>query len=440
MSIFWGDWDYQNDNPSLNGMRVGSTVTWSAVSHTSTSVTATVKIYTENRFRYTNDTQKLSYNWTTNTKTFVNNQGTDTSGGGAVLRDTQEWTYTYPTDSYHTSPGTAFFNSFLSETTNGVTPFVYHWLAIPARPADYPTPPTSVTSTPGNGIVTIGFGAPTDNGGVAISYYEYKINDDTGYTTIETNPFNVNGFNGNPLTVSIRAVNGAFLASPTASATSTPRTVPGVPTNVTSTPSNGLLTISYGAPTSDGGNAVSSYQFSTDGTNYSTVSTNPFTVSGTNGTAITVRVRAVNAAGAGAAASTTNTPRTVAGAPTSFAGNSSVFGQIALSWGAPTSNGGATITSYILRNGSTILQSANLTSFTHTGLLPYEEYSYTVTAVNASGEGNISSLTIRTLGGIAKVWNGTSWVNVLPKIWNETEWVDAQARMWNETEEWKHGI
>jgi hypothetical protein len=451
MSITWGAYKYRDGDDTKNGIRVGSSVTWddpdqprgTAVTHTSTRIRANLKIYTQNVFRF-NDTQKLNYGWGSPSKTYNNTQGTLSSGGGSILRDEPEWIYTYPTNSYNTSPITAFFITTITDISSDInivgTPTVNHAIPVPARPADYPTAPTNVTSTPGNGIVTIGFGAPTDNGGVAISYYEYKINDDTGYTTVETNPFNVNGFNGNALTIRVRAVNGAFLASPLASATSTPRTVPGVPTNVTSTPSNGLLTISYGAPTSNGGNAVSSYQFSTDGTNYSTIATNPFNVAGANGTSITVRVRAVNAAGAGAAASTTNTPRTVAGAPTSFAGNSSVFGQIALSWGAPTSNGGATITSYILRNGSTILQSANLTSFTHTGLLPYEEYSYTVTAVNASGEGNISSLTIRTLGGIAKVWNGTSWVNVLPKIWNEEEWVDAQARMWNETDEWKHGI
>jgi titin len=197
--------------------------------------------------------------------------------------------------------------------------------------------------------------------------------------------------------------------------------------------------VSYGAPSSNGGNAISSYQYSTDNTNWSTVPSNPFSVSGTNGTSITVYVRAVNDAGAGPSASTTNTPSTSPGAPTSFAGDNSIFGQISLSWSAPVSNGGASITSYVLRNGSTILQNANSTSYVHTGLSPYTDYSYTVTAVNSSGEGSAASLTIKTMGGIAKIWNGTTWVNVLPKVWNGTSWVDAQARMWNGTE-WKHGI
>jgi len=43
----YGTWEYSGGN----GMRVGmSTVTWSAVTSTSTTVTATVEIYTENQY------------------------------------------------------------------------------------------------------------------------------------------------------------------------------------------------------------------------------------------------------------------------------------------------------------------------------------------------------------------------------------------------------
>jgi hypothetical protein len=322
------------------------------------------------------------------------------------------------------------------------TPFKSLSSTPPARPSTVPTAPTSVTSTPGNGSVTIGYAAPTSNGGATISSYEYSTNN-FNFTVIETNPFTVTGLsNGVSQEVWVRAKNIAG-PGPVASATSTPRTTPGTP-GISSSPANGSISVSYTAPASDGGESIDYYEFSTDGTNYSAAPASPFSVNGANGTAITVRVRAVNAAGAGGVASTTNTPRTISGPPTSFSGNSSVFGQITLTWAAPSSNGGATITSYILRNGSTTLQSANLTSFTHTGLLPFTDYSYTVVAVNASGEGNIASLTVKTMGGIAKVWNGTSWVTVLPKVWTGAPpggsgWADAQARMWNGSE-WKHGI
>jgi len=125
--------------------------------------------------------------------------------------------------------------------------------------------------------------------------------------------------------------------------------------------------------------------------------------------------------------------------PQSFAANTSTFGQISLSWAAPASNGGSAVTSYVLRNGATVLQNTLGTSYTHTGLSPYTDYSYTVTAANSAGEGSAASLTAKTMGGIGKVWNGSAWVVALPKVWNGTSWVDAQARIWNGSE-WKYGI
>lgn len=159
-----------------------------------------------------------------------------------------------------------------------------------------------------------------------------------------------------------------------------------------------------------------------------------------NGASAYYVMYAYNAVGNSAAAvSSTVTTPTVPSAPTSFTSNTSTFGQIGLSWGAPSSNGGSGVTSYVLRNGSTVLQNSTATSYTHTGLSPYTDYSYTVTAANAVGESAAASLTAKTMGGIAKVWNGASYVVTLPKVWNGTAWVDAQARMWNGTE-WKHGI
>jgi hypothetical protein len=86
-----------------------------------------------------------------------------------------------------------------------------------------------------------------------------------------------------------------------------------------------------------------------------------------------------------------------------------------------------------------VLQNTSATSYVHTGLSPYTDYSYTVTAANAAGEGTAASLTVKTMGGVAKVWNDTAWVTVLPKVYNGTVWVEAQARMWDGSE-WKHGI
>ena len=428
MAVSWGAWEYN----AGNGMRVGIEVTWSTPVHTSSSVTATIDIWTDNQYAY-DDNQTLTYGGSiSGTTNYLNNQSST-----AVKRATKTFTYTYTSGSYYTSPGNRTFSATVSGAFNSVTPSQSVTSAIPARPATNPGTP-GVSSTPSDGKVTIDYSAPASDGGAPITTYEYST-DNSFWITTPSDPFDIYGTNGTAITIYIRAGNAQGLYSVTSgSATSTPRTTPGAP-GVSSTASNGAISVTYSAPASNGGNAISSYQYSTDGTNFSTTPSNPFSVSGSNGTPITVYVRAVNDAGPGSSGSTTNTPSTAPGAPTSFAGNNSTFGQISLSWSAPVSNGGASITSYVLRNGTTILQNQNLTSYTHTGLSPYTDYSYTVTAVNSSGEGSAASLTVKTMGGVAKIWDGEDWVTVLPKVWDGTDWVIAQARMWNGTE-WKHGI
>lgn len=259
-------------------------------------------------------------------------------------------------------------------------------------------------------------------------------------------------YGANPGTVTFSAtVTGTYNSvSPSVSVASTTPTVP-TPSppsapSVSSSPYNGGITVTYGAPSDGGTGGVSYYQYSTDASNWYTTPSNPFNVGGTNGSSVTVYVRAVNAYGqAGSYASTSSTPRTTPSEPTSFTANNSVFGQLTLSWGAPSSNGGESVDGYVLRTGSTVLQNTGATSYTHTGLSPYTDYSYTVTARNDAGEGGAASLTIKTMGGIAKVWNGTAWVTTLPQVWTGAAWANAQARMYDnvgatEDAKWKHGI
>ena len=519
MAIDWGPWELSGSN----GMRVGIDVDWGSNAHTVSSITATVRIYTQNTQNYS-DNQTLTYGGSiSGTTDYTNNtgsaSGTTSNPDTARLRATKTYTWPYAPGNYESSPSTRTFSATVSGAFNGVTPSNSVSSAVPARLGTTPSTPgvsstpgnnsvsisatapfdgysaitsyeysednfyygivtsfpillagtngtsktvwvrarnnygagpagsaestprttpgaPGVSSSPNNGSISVSYSAPASDGGESIDSYE-RSTDNVNWTTSTANPFTVSGANGTSITAYVRAVNAAG-AGPSASTSSTPRTTPGAP-SVSSTPTNGSVSISYGAPASDGGNAVSSYQYSTDNSSWTTTPSNPFSVNGANGTAITIYVRAVNAAGGGTSASATSTPRTTPSAPTSFAGNNSTFGQITLSWGAPSSNGGNAVTSYVLRNDSTVLQSTGATSYTHTGLSPYTDYSYTVTAVNAAGEGTQASLTIKSLGGIAKIWNGTSWVTTLPKIWNGTAWVDAQARMWDGTE-WKHGI
>lgn len=128
-------------------------------------------------------------------------------------------------------------------------------------------------------------------------------------------------------------------------------------------------------------------------------------------------------------------------APQSFTAITTSASQINLSWSAPASDGGSGVTGYTLvRNGvTTLLSNANQTSYNDTDLIPNTSYSYTVAAVNAAGTGSSSYASATTLAGLGRIWDGTSFVSVVPKVWDGSSWVNSQARIWDGTE-WKYGV
>jgi hypothetical protein len=431
--VVWGTWRYGNIGlSSKNGMRVGMAIYWGSPNSGSASVGATVEVWTENEFTHSGDSQRLNYS----TNLGADTTYTNNSGRSPVLRATKSYSYPYTT--WGSSPGNVTFTAELTEHywDDGTNPTISRTLAIPARPGGPPSVDSASVSA-GIRSATISWTASGDPG--ITSYAVYRNNDGNQlvYSGGATSVTDTALSNGQSVYYIVYAFNAAGNGSRLTGTVTTP-SVPGAP-GVSSTPNNGFISVSYSAPGSDGGTGITSYQYSANGGAWTTTPSNPFNISGANGTAITVAVRAVNGAGEGGSTSTTNTPRTVPTAPTSFAGNNATFGQLALSWAAPSSNGGAAVTTYKLFNGATLLQNSLSTSYTHTGLLPYADYSYTVVASNVAGDSPVASLTVKTMGGIAKVWNGTSYVTTLPKVWNGTTWTDAQARMWNGTE-WKHGI
>lgn len=138
MAIQWGDWDYSGSN----GIRVGIEVDWSNVTNSSTTVTATVDIYTQNQYSY-DDSQTLTYGGALSGSTnFTNNDGST-----AQLRATKTYTYTYGSSSYGSSPATKTFTASLSGAYDGVTPSVSKNHNVPARPYAAPNAPTSASAS-----------------------------------------------------------------------------------------------------------------------------------------------------------------------------------------------------------------------------------------------------------------------------------------------------
>jgi titin len=351
MAIVWGTWREYNGN----GMRVGLDISWSSVSHTSTSATATIEVWTENKFNHDGDTQKLTYSGSiSGTKNYTNNEGTRTT----TKRDTKTFTHTYTT--YGSSPGNATFGASLSEHywDGGTNPSVSVSSAIPARPALAPDSPVLTATTSSASAIALSWTAP-DNNGASITGYtlQRSTSSTTGFTTIYTG---------------------------------TART------------------------------------FSSTGL--------------TRATTYYYKVLATNSVGS-SAYSTVKSATTLAlapNAPTNFIATPNVT-TVALSWTAPTENGGSAITGYTVKRGTTTLgHTGTGTTFTDTELTPATNYSYTVAAVNAIGTSPTDAVSTTTIGGVVNYWSGTAYVKILPKIWNGTAWVDANARIWNGTE-WKYG-
>lgn len=287
-----------------------------------------------------------------------------------------------------------------------------------------PGAPTSVVSTKGNGQISVAFTAPSFDGGLVITTYQYALSTDS-YATWTTrsagttaSPLVITGLtNGTSYGVKIRAVNslGAGIASDAATAV-TPSTGPNAPT-ITSSPSHvdGQVTVTWNALTGadTGGAAILSYtlQHSASSTFASGVVTvtgiasTSHTVSGlTNGDIRYFRVAGVNLDGTGAYSGTASaTPSTIPSAPATPTVNALDAGDT-ITWTAPA-NGGRAITGYYYKvstnNGAysaeTFVAAGSTLSYAASNQYSASIKKIQVRAVNANGSSEFSTASANTV-------------------------------------------
>ena len=198
------------------------------------------------------------------------------------------------------------------------------------------TPVNTVPSTPTNLSVVAGFGqlvlnfTAGFNGGSPITGYEYTINGGTSWTSFPagqtTSPLVITGLNGgtNYSQIKIRAINVNGKSADSATVSGTPLvSAPSAPTNLIVTPGDGQLTLTF-SPANSNGSPILRYEFSLNGgTTFSLFPVNyltsPVIITGLTNRALypSIRLRAVNSVGPGAAsASVSGTPSRVPTAPT----------------------------------------------------------------------------------------------------------------------------
>jgi hypothetical protein len=233
-------------------------------------------------------------------------------------------------------------------------------------PRTTPNAPTSLTGVAGNAQVELSWSAPVVTGGAAITDYQIEVSVSSGPYSVITRSastattYTATGLtNGSSYRYRVAAVNSEGPGATVTSSALVPQTVPLAPTSVTGTSGDGLSLVRWTAPTDNGGSAVIDYviQYSSDsGSTWATFSdgssTNTqTTVTGlTNGTAYLFRVAAVSSVGTGNY-STASAAVTPVGAPTAPTGASATGGnrQITAAWTAPSNNGGAAITGYVIQ-------------------------------------------------------------------------------------------
>ena len=297
--------------------------------------------------------------------------------------------------------GTATVTVIATDST-GLTS-VPRSFVIEVTPSMMPSAPTSLVATAGDGQVSVAFTAGAD-GGSAITNYEFSTNDGTNWTALSpavtTSPVVITGLtNGTAYSIRLRAVNAAGNGDPSEAVGATPRTVPSAPTSLVATAGDGEVSVAFTAG-ADGGSAITNYEFSTNnGSNWTVfspaITTSPAVISGlTNGTAYSIRLRAVNAAGNGAASdAVSGTPRTTPSAPTSLVATAG-DGQVSVAFTAGA-DGGSAITNYeFSTNNGTDWTAFNPPVTTSpaviTGLTNGTAYSIRLRAVNEAGSGAAS--------------------------------------------------
>ena len=204
--------------------------------------------------------------------------------------------------------------------------------------------------------------------------------------------------------------------------TTTPVTAPSAPRYLSGSSTSSSVSLSWSAPSSNGGASISGYKYrykrssygSSSWTSWTSWSSTSVTIHGLlSGTSYDFEVRAYNSAGDGSVASrkvTTTTPVTAPSAPRYLSG-SSTSSSVSLSWSAPSSNGGASISGYKYRykrssygsSSWTGWTSWSSTSVTIHGLLSGTSYDFEVRAYNSAGNGSAASTTVTTTAVVLPV-------------------------------------
>lgn len=354
--------------------------------------------------------------------------------------------------------GQLWFND--SSLTNGVT-YTYNITAVnaigegpnstevSATPMTVPSVPQSLQGIVGDTLVNLTWLSPANDGGSPITGYRIYKGTQPGNLTLLNETGNIlfyedtNVTNGNTYYYVVRAINIVGEGSPSLEIPATPATVPGAPTGLAANTGDSFVELSWNAPSSDGGSSIIEYVIyisTTSGSGFIVIAnSNSLNFNDTgvsNGVEYFYVVTARNVIGEGPISNeASDTPL---GSPSPPENVDAVSGEsyVYISWEVPTSDGGSTITKYLIYRGTTsgdlvyLDDAVGILYFNDTTGLDGTEYFYKVTAVNVIGEsaqsGEVSGLPF-AYPGIPLNVNAISGDTYIYISWDQPDSVGSSA-------------
>ena len=290
-----------------------------------------------------------------------------------------------------------------------------------------PSVPTSLTAVGGVAQSLLSWNAPTLSGGADVTDYVVEYSSNSGSTwavfadgeSTDTAATVTGLTNGTSYQFRVKAVSSGGTSEPSATASAIVG-VPSEPTSLNATPLGLSVRLSWTAPTQNGGSDVTDYvvQYSKDsGATWSTFSdsvstSTTTTVTGlTNGLTYQFKVSATNSIGSSAASSVVIAVPWAASPPSAPLGlviTNYGLNQVDLSWTIPATNGGVSITDYVIEYSSTSGSTwttftdvvTSLRSATVTDLVSGVSYIFRVSARNSAGTGDPSAVSATVSPGV----------------------------------------
>jgi fibronectin type 3 domain-containing protein len=278
-----------------------------------------------------------------------------------------------------------------------------------AKPITTSTAPTLTNAVAGDAQVVLTWTAPGSNGGSAVTGYKVYRGTASGSVTLLATVGNVLTYtdtsvtNGVTYFYKVSAMNGGGEGPLSNEIWAVPATTPSAPQNPAAAASNAKITLTWGAPAGNGGSAIIGYNVyrgTVSGSETLLISLGnvySYTDQGLlEGATYYYRVTAVSSVGESMmSARVSATVPTVPSAPTIESvvpGN----GYVTLTWSAPASNGGSSVTGYKIYRGTasgseTLLATVgNVLAYEDVSVVNGVTYYYRVAAVSSIGEGLLS--------------------------------------------------